>query len=180
MKPGNSLHIILWAASTLCSAQSITVRVYDYAGLAAGEWTKSGEDARLILAKAGYSATWLVCRGADAGPEAGTTCETELGPNDYVVRILPGERNPAPGIKRALAYSQLEGSGGRYSTLFLDAIQAHSAELSVSRRILLAYVTAHEIVHLLRGPAHSRSGLMKEYWTRSDAQAINQIRLALR
>ena len=180
MKPGNTIHLILWAASALCSAQSITVRVYDYANLPSGQWTKTAADASLVLAKTGRTVTWLSCRGVGALPESAAICQSELGASDYVVRVLPGERNPAPGIKRALAYSQLDHGAGRYTTLFLDAIQAHASELMVSQSILLAYVTAHEVMHLLKGAAHSSSGLMKEYWTRRDAAAIAQLNLPVR
>ena len=179
MKPASTLHMILWAASALCSAQSITVRVYDYANLPAGQWAKIAEPAGLVLATAGHTTNWLSCRGADALPESSALCHTNLGPADYVVRILPGERNPAPGIKRALAYSQLDRGAGRYATLYLDAIQASAADLAVAPNILLAYATAHEVIHLLRGSAHSSSGLMKEYWTRRDSIAISQLNLTV-
>ncbi len=180
MKPGNILSTILWAASALCSAQSVTIRIYDYAGLPEAKWTKATGDAAVMLAKAGYQTTWLICRGEDARPESGEVCNTELGLSDYVVRLLPTERNPAPGIKRALAYSQLDRNGGRYATLFLDAIQAHSGQLAVAHTILFSHVVAHEMIHLLRGPAHFQSGLMKPYWTRRDPVAISQLSLPVR
>jgi hypothetical protein len=177
MKTGNNLHIILWAAATLCSAQPITVRVYDYASLPAGQWTEAADKASIVLAKVGRQAAWISCRGADALPESAAVCQSELGPNDFVLRILPGERNPAPGIKRTLAYTLLDGGVGHFTTLFLDAIQANASELGVSKNTLLAYAAAHEIIHLLRGPAHSQSGVMKPYWTRHDAVAISQLTL---
>ena len=48
------------------------------------------------------------------------------------------------------------------------------------RETCLACAAAHEIVHLVRGPAHSPSGLMKAAWDRHDAAAIAQLDLPLR
>ena len=133
-----------------------------------------------MLAKAGYSVTWLACRGEGVLPESSSRCQHKMGPTDFVVRIVTGQQNPATGRKRTLAYSQLDHGGGTYATLYLDAIQAHAAELSVSQSILLGYATAHEIIHLMRGPAHSHSGVMKESYTRRDAEAIAQLNLTVR
>lgn len=179
MKPATALHIILWTA-TLCSAQSITVRVYDYAGLPAAQWSEAAGNAGRVLAKTGHPVTWLACRGAEAPPESASTCQTDLGANDYVLRILPGERNPAPGVRRTLAQALVEHGAGRYATLYLDAIQAHAGEMAVPQNILLAYATAHEIIHLVRGPAHSSAGVMKEKWTRRDSTAISQLSLPVK
>lgn len=180
MKPANRSHLLFWAASVLCSAQSITVHVYDYAGIPADQWQKTAEDAGKVLAKAGYTVNWVECRGAGAAPDSAAICDRELGDTDYVLRLAAGEGNRKPGVKRALAHSVVQQNGGRYATLFVDAVQEHAQYLGVSQRLVLAYATAHELIHLLRGPAHSRSGVMKEYWTRGDASAIAQLNLPVR
>ena len=181
MRKVDALHfMILWTVCSVCSSKAITILVYDYAALPAGQWAKAAADAGIVLAKAGYTATWVACRGAEVQPEAATVCERELGATDYVLRILPGERDRKQGIKRALAHSLVERDGGRYGTLFVDAIQVQAAGLNVSQRLILAYSAAHEVIHLLRGPAHSQSGVMKEYWTHGDAAAIAQLKLPVR
>jgi hypothetical protein len=180
MKPGNILQLTLWAASALCSAESITVQVYDYTGMPAGQWAKAQEDAGLVLAKAGYSVIWQFCHGEGVSPESAALCQHVMGPNDFMVRVVPRQQNPATGMKRTLAYSQLDHGRGTCATLYLEAIRAHATELAVSQSILMGYATAHEILHLLQGPAHSRSGVMKESYTRRDAEAIAQLNLPLR
>jgi hypothetical protein len=96
-----------------------------------------------------------------------------------VIRVLPGKGTGPSSIKRVLANSLVERSGGNFATLFLDAIKVHSEDLAVPNSHILAYAIIHEIIHLLRGPAHSSLGVMKKCWTRRDAVAIAQLNLPL-
>ena len=90
---------------------------------------------------------------------------------------MSGKAPQAHGSRQTLAQAHANSD---YATLFLDSIQAQAADLDVSPNTLLACATAHEVVHLLRGPAHSSSGLMKAVWDRHDAAAIEQLHLPLR
>ncbi len=180
MKSTNRLLFILWIAAAVCPAQTTTVLVYDYAGMSAGKWNHAAAGARQLLAKAGYPVDWIACFGADARPETAARCDGELEANTYILRIAGGKGPHARGNKQELAYALGDHSTGANATVFLEPLQERADYLGVPPKYLLAAVAAHEIVHLLRGPAHSSSGLMKAVWDRHDATAIAQLDLPLR
>ena len=177
MKSINRLLLILWTAAAVCPARSITVHVYDYAEMPAGKWSHAAAEAGQLLAKAGYPVNWIACRGADVRSETAAQCDGELGTDTYILRIVSGKGLKARGNKQALANALVDSA---YATLFLEPIREHAAYLGVPPNNVLACAAAHEIVHLLRGPAHSSSGLMKAVWDRHDATAIAQLDLPLR
>jgi hypothetical protein len=43
--------------------------------------------------------------------------------------------------------------------------------------VLLGYIIAHELGHLLLGPGHAPSGIMRATWDMNDLEAIRQGRL---
>jgi len=180
MESTNRLLLILWIAAAVCPAQTTTILAYDYAGMPAGKWTQAAAGAGRLLAKAGYPVDWIACRGADVRPEAAARCKGELVADTYVLRIMSGKGLRARGNKQVLAYALVDHSNSAYATVFLEPIQEHADYLGVPPNKVLACAVAHEIVHLLRGPAHSPWGLMKAVWDRHDATAIAQLDLPLR
>ena len=163
-------HLTVPTAATVYSAQPVKVLVYDYTGLSAAKWTATTELAKRVMKKAGHRVTWLMCRGAGTAPDARSLCTVTLGDNDYVLRLVAGDGSGEHGGRQRLASALLDHGRGRYATPLLEPIRAFAADLGVSSDILLSYAVAHELMHLIHGPAHSRSGLMKAGWTRKDAE----------
>jgi uncharacterized protein (DUF2062 family) len=62
-----------------------------------------------------------------------------------------------------------------YAAVFLGTIRNQASAAGVPVTVLLAYAAAHELGHLLLGAnAHSRRGLMKATWERTDLIALSQ------
>ncbi|MBI2680014.1 MAG: hypothetical protein HYX25_03280 [Candidatus Solibacter usitatus] len=70
------------------------------------------------------------------------------------------------------------GSSGSvvHSLVFLDRIE-ELARTSGSTVVILGHAMAHEIGHLLMGPAHSEIGLMRPRWDRGDIKTAARGRL---
>ena len=180
MKTTTAFQLLIWAAAMSCDAQPITVRVYDYTGLSAARWAETADLAGRVMEKAGHQVTWLTCGGTGLAVQPEALCATALGDSDYVLRLVSGDGTQEHGGKQRLASALLDHASGGYATLLTGAIRAHAAYLGVSSNILLSYAAAHELMHLIHGPAHASSGLMKASWTRKDAEDIMQMRLAVR
>ena len=77
----------------------------------------------------------------------------------------PAEHQPG-ALGEAFPYE------GSHIVVFYDRVQSNCRPSM--RTILLGYVMAHEIVHMLQGVAsHSPEGLMKAQWTAKDHVAMN-------
>jgi hypothetical protein len=80
----------------------------------------------------------------------------DLTPNQFVLaRAYPFSGNP------------------RIVTVFINRIRAISHAVRIDEYKLLAHVLTHEVAHLLEGAEHhSESGIMKQYWTKADCNAM--------
>jgi hypothetical protein len=67
-----------------------------------------------------------------------------------------------------------EDNVGYIAEVYYQAVQTLAATQSAELPQLLGYVIAHELGHLLLGPGHSPTGVMREAWDRRDLQAIRQ------
>ena len=174
-----ALSWISWTASTLCSAQTLTIRLYDYSDLKETEIVRSAEVAGVVLGHAGIGITWLHCRGAVSVARPDAQCQTELRDNEIVVKLNPLAPQGKGYGRMGLAYAMVQQQGGKYATVLVPAVRQRTQELGLSFDLLLGYAIAHEAVHCLLGPAHSHSGLMRECWDRKDGEAIGRLSLGL-
>jgi hypothetical protein len=94
--------------------------------------------------------------------------------NGIVITVLP--ETPADMRPGALAYAMPYGRGG--VVLFYDRV-IHTVR-SDRAPVLLGYVLAHEIVHVLQGiERHSDMGIMKARWSGFDYDDMRRGRLQL-
>ena len=100
--------------------------------------------------------------------------DTFLLERDVVIDLVDGEAKDfrAGSLGFALPYE------GVHATVFYDRVGIFSARKGVPINLMLGYVLAHEITHLLEGiNRHSDSGLMKASWTTQDLRGSNLLEL---
>ena len=155
---------------------SLMIRIYDNAGILAGDRARAISRAREILSRAELDIEFLDCpaRGAKAA-----VCTVPPGPGDLIVRLARDadrfdatNRHDTPGTVRALGSSLINTATGTgtLATVFVDRIEAMANQARADPRAdrwgMVGRVMAHEIGHLLLGSnAHSRTGLMREILT---------------
>jgi hypothetical protein len=89
------------------------------------------------------------------------------------------ERAPAGVPAGAMAYAHPFGASGRTIVLYQDRIERLLKRLPAAANMLLAYVFAHELAHVMQGlDRHSESGIMSAFWSPSDAAAMCANRLS--
>lgn len=145
---------------------SITIRVYDSAGVTPNDRTAALKTAGAILSRADLDTTWIVCTPArDGRPQPG--CDTSPASHELVVRLThssPGE----DGNSRAFGSSLIDATTatGTLSTVFVDRVDWLASTGKAARADVLGRAIAHEIGHQLLGSnEHSARGLMRETWT---------------
>jgi hypothetical protein len=174
-----SLPWILWITSASCSAQTLVIRLYDYADLSAKQTVRLTETTGLALAGSGIPIAWVHCRGALV-VAPGTTCPTELLANEIVVRLVPDGPPTSNGDRtQHLSHTIADADGGHYASVFVPAVRAQAAEFGMGFDLLMAYAVAHEVGHCLLGPGHSSTGLMRAAWNRKDAEEMSRLSLHL-
>ncbi len=166
--------LFVFGSSATCFAEpaSLTIYIHDDAVLNSRDLTKTISELERILRSAGVEPNLCVCR---KGSEA--RCTPGLAGSKLLdVRILPASARRTHNVGRPpLGHSIVDERGGVYAVLFLDTIRREASAADVPLTIVLAYAAAHEIGHLLLGAsAHSRQGLMKANWERSDLIAMYQ------
>ena len=103
---------------------SITVIIFDYAGIPPRVLAQAEKGLTTLLSEVGLEVKLLECRSPATPGRTAADCRTPLGPTDVVVRILPGER---PGDKSVLGHSL----GAAYATVYYQrAVQFAARQLA--------------------------------------------------
>lgn len=166
------------AASVLSSGQTLTVWLYDYSGLTAGEIESMTKFAGLALGHAGIGVSWIYCFGAPAKLASNTCAKGAVG-EQIVVRLHPRPPRESDARTERMGAAFVTRQGGHYSTVYVSAVDAFAAEMGIAPDLAVGYAMAHEIGHCMLGPGHSVAGLMRATWTYRDAQEMKRLSLGL-
>jgi hypothetical protein len=143
----------------------LVVRLYSSSGLPALDSRSALDEARAILAHAGFAIEWIAC-GTDAS--APRRCTVPLTRAELAVRVAAAPPplhllDPLP-----LGYSLVDAAtrSGALATVYLDRVRWLADTMAADAAALLGRAIAHELGHLLLGtPEHARSGLMRATWS---------------
>jgi hypothetical protein len=169
------LFLAMASNANTVSAQTpaVEVEVYDYTNLNAAVLRQFVATTQEILATSGVSLEVDVCA------RGGEPCERHAGSSRLIAISLVAD---APKGQKKVRWDTLGQSitsheGGTYATVFLKRVEAIASEENIPLNVVLAYVAAHEMGHLLLGsPMHSKGGLMKADWGSDDYLAMAQNR----
>ena len=160
------------------SGSNLTLRVYNYAGLSPSSLDLSEKVATAIFQNVGIEPIWVDCPTSKLNAVAYQSCDSPMGPADFVVRILP--RRMADKVRHSqdsLGFAQIcpASEPACELNLFYHRIDELAAKGYRADRIL-GHAIAHEVAHILVGPAHAEDGIMRASWSPSD---LNRISLGL-
>ena len=160
---------------------SITVRVYDYAGVGSRTLSSAKQDATWIFRRAGIGLVWQDCALTPDELLENPACEAVKGPTVVSLRILPrtmAERLQAGATAFGITLYP-EGTGFPTTTnVFYERVTLLAALGVSSEAVTLGHVMAHELGHVLLGSgSHSRGGIMHVPWQAQDlrAAAVSQL-----
>jgi hypothetical protein len=147
--------LVAVAAATMLSleAQTIAVYVKDSAAVKPADLSRAMVKAAELLSAAGVEIQWH--RG-----------EPSSRNQDFRRPILIHIVSGIPGYPHSGALAFAQAYEGVHLTILYDRVAQTMPE---SPQVILGYVLAHEITHLLEGICrHSDSGVMKAAWNRAD------------
>jgi hypothetical protein len=161
--------------SALTPIPRLTLRVYNYARLDAGSLSRAEKLATAIFQNVGIETSWVDCATSVTQVRANRACDLEMGATDLVLRILPRRMaKKARASEDSLGFAQTcsEGEPACELSVFSDQVDGLATQ-GYRPDLILGYVIAHEVGHVLLGPGHSDTGIMRGGWTPNDLQRIS-------
>ena len=152
---------------------TITVRVYDYAGVPPAVAKRAREESSRIFQKVGIATEWTLCTTPGQVMPTHPRCETQPLATDIQLNILPPKmaREMMRHHSELGAAVPLPNGFGRRASVFYHRVDELAESGQASRALLLGHVMAHEIGHLLLGVnSHSATGLMHVPWGRAQRE----------
>ena len=149
------------------SPVALTVRLYNTAGIPTSELVAAHAAAESILHEIWPDVAFRHC-GRQVSPQVPLDrCDDSLKTSEVVVRLIN-----APAFNATLhpdaygvTYVVRETNRGWLATVFTDRIGQATARAGVDRGMVLGFVLAHEVGHLLLGSGyHGHTGLMVAEW----------------
>jgi hypothetical protein len=160
---------LIVAPESVASAAVIDVPVTPlvvrlYGPLPPSETQSALDEARTILAHAGFAPEWIACP-PDAAPRR---CTVPLDRAELAVRLATAPPQSPSLLPLPLGYSLVDSAtqSGALATIYLDRVRWLAAAAATNVAALLGRAIAHELGHLLLGtPQHGRFGLMRAVWS---------------
>ena len=147
---------------------TVTVRVFNYAGVAERIVAGAQEQAGRVLRDVDVHTLWVDCPTSLAALQTNTRCRGRAAPTELVIRIVPRSQNP----RYRLGFAALPTGKGKIASqasVFFEAAEELGAGHPTSKAQMLGYILAHEIGHLLLGEgSHSGKGIMRTPWRKQE------------
>jgi hypothetical protein len=160
----------LCSVELLAAGQQMNVAVCNLDGVREPIVAKAKAETELVYRSAGVTIVWRDC---DTFP---TPAELERDPW-FIVRLRTGKppltAGPASLDVMGKAFVEDHG-GGTMADAYFQAIQAKSDQHNGDSGLLLGFVMAHELGHLLLGPGHTPEGVMQAAWGQKQMDALRQ------
>ena len=155
---------LLFSSRLLAGAESITVHLYDYAGLSESTLTKAEREASRIYHHSGVEVSWVECQAPGAKGTRATLCgELASAAPSISLSILPadmeGRMRESAGLVGRGPVSGIAVGGHAY--VFLQRVVEICENGRFPEEIILGDLMAHEVGHVLLGSnSHSPQGIM--------------------
>jgi hypothetical protein len=170
--------MLLAALGTMCLAaaddskyRTLTVLVYDYAGLSDTSMNEVENLTALLLSHAGIRTEWSHCIGHQSGQRP-ALCSGNLETGSVLIRILKTRQGIRNKLGDPLGWAEVESS---YASLDASEIRKYADNNGLTADNLMAYAAAHEIGHLLLGNQHNSSGIMRALWGKREYRDMAQL-----
>jgi hypothetical protein len=159
----------LCSASLLTAGQQMNVAICNLGGVGGSVIAGAKAETALVYRSAGVEIVWHEC---DTFPSASAQARDPW----FIVRLRT-DRPPltvGPASLDVMGKAFVEDHGGYMADAYFQAIQATSELHRGDSGVLLGFVMAHELGHLLLGAGHTPDGVMQAAWGQKQMDALRQ------
>ena len=155
------------APGAISEASHLTIRLYDYTGVAPRALDRARDEANRVLAAAGVAVRWEQCRTSEDETNKDASCAQRAAAHVIQFRIHPedmAKKLTSRGIEFGYAIP-LENGYGIIAGVYLDRTADMARAIGADLHVVLGHTMAHEIGHLLIGTnSHAGRGIMRPTW----------------
>jgi hypothetical protein len=159
----------LCSVEILTAGQQMNVAVCNLGGVSEPVIAGGKAETELVYRSAGVQIVWHECEAFP--PPAGQAHDPW-----FVIRLRT-DKPPltvGPASLDVMGKAFVEEHGGYMADAYLQAIQATSEKHRGDSSVLLGFVMAHELGHLLLGAGHTPDGVMQAAWGQKQMDALRQ------
>jgi predicted Zn-dependent protease len=167
---------------------TLTVRVYNYAGVDPKTLMQAEKVTEAIFRKVGVEMRWVSSPLNSATKHENSSERIWFHSSDVQINILPGSMSESFGWSRDLGFALGVGPNPEVAYVFYERAERLARQQMAEKRLhetstgiverradigqLLGHVIAHELGHLLGLRSHARTGIMRADWNLTDFQDI--------
>jgi len=161
---------MLVAAPASFAQQTITIHLYDSAGLLPEVRMEMKAETSRIFKQAGILLEWVECEAAGQSVHD-AECARPLGKSRLMLQMIPGKKMGSPS---ASGVAIIQKGHSVYAALYPGRVKELSRDTNWEFADLLGHAAAHEIGHLLLESAgHSPAGVMRARWETEDLRRLS-------
>jgi hypothetical protein len=150
--------------------RTLSVVIYDYAGLSDSSMNEVETLSTLLLSRADIRTQWVHCLGHQQGPRP-AMCDANLEAGSVLIRIMPAHSGQPNKLGDPLGSAVV---GNSFASLYVSEARKYADHNGLPAGSLMAYAMAHEIGHLLLGENHAPSGIMRAVWGKAEYREMAQ------
>ena len=159
-------------ARTEAGSISLTVSIFNDAGVSQSVLSQARNRAIFIMRRAGVSLVWVDC-GTPGNWLPNSGCTSISFPQHLSVRLVC-KASGASDDTFGQSFQNASGEGN-YALVYFGVLATSQAAKVVPTGDLLGFVIAHELGHLLLGrDSHSATGLMTAVWQTAELRQASQ------
>jgi len=156
----------------LAAGRQINVSVCNLEGISDSVLSDAKAETELVFRQVGVEIVW---RAYDTFPMAVWPARSPR----FLVRLWNHKQHltAGPSSLEVMGKAFVGAPGDTVADAYFPVIQAMAEQRHVDAGVLLGFVMAHELGHLLLGPGHTTEGVMQAAWGQSQMDALRQRRL---
>jgi hypothetical protein len=153
----------------LLGASEMNVAICNLGGVNESVVSQAKSETGLVYGSADVRINWYTCEQFPA------RMPTDGAPW-FVIRLRNDKppRTVGPSSLDVMGKAFVEHNGGYMADAYWQAIALNSAQHEADGGVLLGFVMAHELGHLLLGAGHTPDGIMQAAWGQKQMDALRQ------
>jgi hypothetical protein len=156
-------------AGTREDVPRFTVRLYNYAGVDSLQLRRGITAASRVFRRAGIQLVWVECSVTREDVRKDSACGQFDGTPWAQLTILPEKM----AQRFEFDHEAFGVAFGCLASVFFDRVQELSGQMRIPESLVLGHIMAHELGHVLLGPAsHSSNGVMIANVKRTDLPKV--------